>query len=668
MSLVKSRLFGFFFVSICFVFLYLHNLSQSIYGGDVGDLVTAASLHGVAHPPGYPLFTFLGFFLTRLVPLFSPAWRIGLISGLSGAFGLGFFYVLLERLTKRKIASLLATTILGLSFFYWFYSEIAEVFALHGFFVILLFYLAVVFRQTRKFSYACLLFFVFGLSCTNHQTIIFLVPSLLILCWQPIKKVYQKNKSRFFLLFGFLCLGFIPYVYIPIAASTQPIINWDNVHNVQTFLRLLLRLDYGPFQAGLFDSPTFLQRVVSVWVYLSYLTVQLTISVVVVCLFGFWYLFKNNKVFFFSVVSGFFLFGIFFLFYAGFPLTSSFVLGVYERFFIAPSIIFFISFVYGLVFFSEKLEKLFPKRPYAMLLQCVFFIIPFFLFIYNFPKTDLSHVFIGDTYAKDLLTPLPPHSVLVLSGDTPVFNTWYVHYVLGYRPDVLVYTIGGGIHIPGIDNQISSLNTSDTLTHMLISLNSTRPVFSTITFQPKKGTKIIWVPYGLSFSMQTEKTLPTKDTFSQQTTQVWNMLHLPTPKEEVSKSEHNLTLSSFFDSYSNALIATGTFFYSHYHDNNNALFYYQRARMTSPSNSQVYEVLGIYYLGEKNNCQNVITNESNAITFDPFQELPYFVLYNAYKTCAHNATASAQVVRTFSTIFQKDLQKEAKKNLTNITL
>ncbi len=39
--------------------------SRQIVGGDSGDLITAAYLFGVPHPPGYPLYTFLGWLTTK---------------------------------------------------------------------------------------------------------------------------------------------------------------------------------------------------------------------------------------------------------------------------------------------------------------------------------------------------------------------------------------------------------------------------------------------------------------------------------------------------------------------------------------------------------------------------------------------------------------------------
>lgn len=61
--------------------VYTRTLYPSIAGGDSGELVAEACHLGVAHPPGYPLYTMLVHAFTRLLPLGgSIAWRANLFS------------------------------------------------------------------------------------------------------------------------------------------------------------------------------------------------------------------------------------------------------------------------------------------------------------------------------------------------------------------------------------------------------------------------------------------------------------------------------------------------------------------------------------------------------------------------------------------------------------
>ncbi|MBN3276043.1 TM260 protein, partial [Polyodon spathula] len=69
----------------CITALYLPGVQRSVAGGDSGELITAACELGVAHPPGYPLFTLLARLALDLLPFGPPAYRVNLLNGLLGA-------------------------------------------------------------------------------------------------------------------------------------------------------------------------------------------------------------------------------------------------------------------------------------------------------------------------------------------------------------------------------------------------------------------------------------------------------------------------------------------------------------------------------------------------------------------------------------------------------
>src|SRR5437016_5672632 len=59
--------------------LYIFTAARDIVVGDSPELTMAASILGVAHPPGYPLFTMLGH-LFSLLPLGPIPSRVNLLS------------------------------------------------------------------------------------------------------------------------------------------------------------------------------------------------------------------------------------------------------------------------------------------------------------------------------------------------------------------------------------------------------------------------------------------------------------------------------------------------------------------------------------------------------------------------------------------------------------
>src|SRR6266478_9356922 len=79
--------------------LYFVTAARDIVVGDSPELITAAVTLGVAHAPGYPLFTMLGH-LFSLVPFGSIPFRVNLFSVTCDALTIGVVYFSAFRLTR----------------------------------------------------------------------------------------------------------------------------------------------------------------------------------------------------------------------------------------------------------------------------------------------------------------------------------------------------------------------------------------------------------------------------------------------------------------------------------------------------------------------------------------------------------------------------------------
>src|SRR5919201_6688282 len=66
-------------VTVAAFALYLATAARDIVFGDTPELTTAAITLGVPHPPGYPLWTMLGWLFAQL-PIDGPAFRVALLS------------------------------------------------------------------------------------------------------------------------------------------------------------------------------------------------------------------------------------------------------------------------------------------------------------------------------------------------------------------------------------------------------------------------------------------------------------------------------------------------------------------------------------------------------------------------------------------------------------
>ncbi|HEV2339288.1 MAG TPA: DUF2723 domain-containing protein [Patescibacteria group bacterium] len=661
---------NFFLLSVSVLFLsfllYVHNLSRGVYGGDVGDLVTAAYVGGLPHAPGYPLFTFLGFLLTRFPFFPSPAFTVGLISAASGALSVLFFFLTIRKLTKNILVSLITGSILSFSFLFWFYNEIAEVFALNSFFAIFLLYLAISFYQKSKTYLLFFFTFILGLAASHHQTIVFIFPSLFLII---LAGYWEKKKTLFrllpFLGFTFIC-GFLPYAYALAVSRHNPPILWDKVTDWQSFLYIILRKDYGTFSGGFFAPPTVLQRFVIMQTYLFTLLVQLTIPVIVISAIGVISLFRKQKILCIAILLAFFLSGPVFISYAGFPLYGAFYIGTYERFFVLSSIMLLYFFPFGLITVINAFAIFLHRNVWRIVIPSVFFIIPVALLFYNFPKTDLSHIMTGDYLGEDFIQSLPKNSVFFVGGDTTLFNTQYVHFALRIRPDVQIVnldSLGRDAFFLSEEQQYKKTHpfSPSILNEEVIirEIQKTHPVFAISGVQPEKKKDLQWIPFGLTFRLLLPHELPPDElAFTDKENWVWQSLHIPSfAQQQTVKSLQSLSIADIPNTYVLGMLVAGNYYLTQYKDIGKAKQWYEKALVINPDFPQTHQMLAIYYLTGEKNCKAADIEFQTTLALDPLDRLSYFLLHKVYADCEHNKSKVLLLEQQFQQIFHESYQK-----------
>ncbi len=158
--------------------LYINNLTRDIYAGDAGDLVTAGYLLGVAHPPGYPLFSLLGYFFSHLPLPLPVVSRVGLISVVASLLALIVFLRYCMFITNSLFIAVLTTAVMAFSYLFWLMAELPEGLALNNLFTVLILYLATRFYYTKQPKYQFLLFLMIGLSMTHQFYIATIFPAV----------------------------------------------------------------------------------------------------------------------------------------------------------------------------------------------------------------------------------------------------------------------------------------------------------------------------------------------------------------------------------------------------------------------------------------------------------------------------------------------------------
>lgn len=189
---------------------YFYTLQPSVGLEDSGEFLTAAHHLGVPHPPGYPIWTILAFIWQFLVPFGNIAWRINLMSAVFGSVAVGLAALIISKtghLMGARVgflraldpalvnvfvlaASVSAALMLAFSPVMWSQAIITEVYALNAFFLLLTLVLLYrwSFEPERRWR-LYLAAFIWGVSLTNHQTLVLLTIAFPLFVWLVDRKL-----------------------------------------------------------------------------------------------------------------------------------------------------------------------------------------------------------------------------------------------------------------------------------------------------------------------------------------------------------------------------------------------------------------------------------------------------------------------------------------------
>jgi hypothetical protein len=231
--------------------VYLATLSPTINGGDSGEFVAVAYLGGVAHPSGYPLHALLARPFTWL-PIGSVAWRVNLMSAVCDAGAAWLLFRSVVLLTGQLAAGLLAAGAFAFAPLIWPYAITAEVFALNNLFVAaLLYWSARALREHARGQAAlgtlCLTLFCASLGLSNHHTLVFFaIPLGLLVLVLAGRRLPQPRVIG--ALAASTVAGFLPYLYLPLAAARPVSVTWGDAATWSGFVTHFLRREYGTFR------------------------------------------------------------------------------------------------------------------------------------------------------------------------------------------------------------------------------------------------------------------------------------------------------------------------------------------------------------------------------------------------------------------------------------
>lgn len=178
--------------------LFVTTACRTLYVGDAGDFATACWTLGIAHPPGYPLYTLLGWLWCQL-PIpggeTEVAWRLNLMSSLFGAGTCGLVYLVLVRLGKVPLLALLGSLAVAVSRAFWWQASITEVYTLNTFFLLWQWWLALRYIETGSRKHWHWLLVALSLALAHHYSILMFYPFMAWFIWRERGTLWPADSS-----------------------------------------------------------------------------------------------------------------------------------------------------------------------------------------------------------------------------------------------------------------------------------------------------------------------------------------------------------------------------------------------------------------------------------------------------------------------------------------
>lgn len=398
------------FLGLLLIFVtYLLTFPMTVQGGDTGELVANSFFLRVSHPPGYPLFHLLYHLPVRYLSFSTAFGRASLLTLL---ISLGWMTLVARHFRSGLQILMLMAMATGLVF--WRYSILPDVFALHLFFLSLLFIIFIRPRLLERASVIALM----ALAVAHHHTIAFGFPLYLY----ALLRVKRKRAWVLSLVFGLLAFGlyFLLLFFHPLDFSS-----WFELRSATDVLNHFLRKEYGTFHLAV-------NKVNDTVAAMDFGLQELATSywsVLLVFCFALWRGVKTKTLAWRQPVLLAFCLLAYVSVFLGLGSIPLDLTGqeVFSRFLLQGLLWFF--FLTLLLTRNVKLPGFLAALVGANVLLN--------LWSHGNANNFQKNTLIEDAAINNLKS-LPEKSVYAAMGDTEGYSTYYVRDVLGVRPDVIL--------------------------------------------------------------------------------------------------------------------------------------------------------------------------------------------------------------------------------------
>jgi len=447
--------------------VYVRTLAPTVSAeGDSGELVVVAKLLGVAHPPGYPLFTMLGHLFT-LLPFGSVAYRVNLMSAVCDALAVSIVawctYRLLAPAAPGETwprgsrwpavcAAAVGALTLAFSSAFWAYSVVAEVFALNNLLAALILLLLLEWeRRPDRAGFLWSAGLVSGLGMAHQQTLAFCAPACLLLLASGMRRLVKTHSGagprvevarQIGVTLVFFLVGLLPYIYLPLAASRDPALNWGDPRTLQAFVGDVTRAEYGTFRFSAGSGSGSAGDILGM--FFGSLYDGYTLLGCVLVLLGAWWLWRRRRVQIIALALAFVLTGPVFVSFTSAPSSlPGLAIALLQRFWILPALFLAPVAGAGSLQLFAWLRPSAQSRPWLLpVLGALLLAVPLGSMLVHYRAADHSQDRLASYIGEDMLAPMDQGALFLMQGDWSTDVADYVQLVEGYRRDVLTVSMG----------------------------------------------------------------------------------------------------------------------------------------------------------------------------------------------------------------------------------
>lgn len=433
--------------------LYAFTAARTVQGGDSAEFGLLGMQGGVAHPPGYPLYTII-VRLFGLLPIDPPFLRVSLSSAVCGAAAVFVLYRVGWRLTRNAWASLGAALAFALTPIQWRLAGVPEVFALHALLVALAMLCTIRLSQAtpeRRGREAALLGLVAGLGLANHLTIVLCAPLFLGAVVHGFRTDGRQAGLRSLAIMAAMTLvGMLPYLLLFPWSHADPAkaLVWGRTGTLPGFIHHVLRREYGTFslhndKAHETFSTVYIVRAGRALV-VDYAYVFFLAGVAGVALS-----LRARQAAGMVLLACLFLAGVAFPSLISFPETDLTV-EVAERFFLLPLVLFVPFVAWGLAAVLDRYASLRFVLPLALAMGAAT----------GWQQACWRQDTILQQYVVATTQHLPPNAVVMGTGDNLFGAMEWRRLVLRVRPDILYidpYSLRGSWYYERIRAQLGEV-------------------------------------------------------------------------------------------------------------------------------------------------------------------------------------------------------------------